>query len=72
MRKVLITGFDPFGGEEAAYTLRLEQNGRVLWDTQVSAASGGLNAAIQLPAGEYYLSVTPEDWTAAVYTISVS
>ena len=64
--------FDPFGGEEAAYTLRLEQNGRVLWDTQVSAASGGLNAAIQLPAGEYYLSVTPEDWTAAVYTISVS
>ena len=69
---MLSFGFTPSGGDEAAYALSLEQNGRVLWDTQVSAASGGLNAAMQIPAGEYYLSVTPENWTSAVYTISVS
>lgn len=64
--------FDPFGGEEAIYTLHIEQNGRALWSMPVSAASGGFTAVVQLPVGDYYLSVTPEDWTAAVYTITVS
>ena len=64
--------FEPFGGEEAAYTLHLAQNGKTLWGTDVAAASGGVTATIQLPAGEYYLTVTPADWTAAIYTIALT
>lgn len=63
--------FEPFGGMEEAFALRLEQNGRVHWETTVSEESGGISASLQLPAGEYHLSISPESGIAMPYTLSL-
>lgn len=63
--------FTPGTGTETAFALVIEQNGKMLKLTNISADSGGTEQRLQFAAGEYCIRVKPGAWLGAVYRIGL-
>ena len=54
-----------------AFVLSIENNGQTLKKFDLKGDSGGMEAVIEFPAGEYYFKVKPSTWTSVIYTIGI-
>ena len=55
-----------------AFNLSIERNGKTEWKQSISAASGGIEQAMTVPAGEYYIRIKPGTaWNGNLYTLSI-
>ncbi len=64
--------FTPGTGSRNAFSISIERNGKTEWKQTVTAASGGIEQAMTVPAGEYYIRIKPGSaWNGNLYTISV-
>ena len=60
-------------GNNTAFILALELNGKTEWKQNIKGTSGGVDQAMNVPPGEYYIRIKPgSSWNGNLYTILIN